>query len=264
MKTTVAGSVPCQILFCLKERNQKQINSHRWALQAFGGILQPNLCVFIDVGTEPEGTSIYHLWKNFDLHPSCGSVSGVTKVLIDRKSNSLINPLIASQNFEYKLWNVLDRPFDSIFGLRFSIPGAIFAYRFIALQNDRLGDGPLNEYFAQEKSWEVGVFAANMALTQERALSFALIVKRNSRWDSRYEHAASTTTDVPNTASEYVRQRRRWLNGTFFGSIYAITHIHFIFRSSHSAWRKMLLLLQCLYQSIALLYSWFSIVGHLS
>ena len=47
------GIMPVQILFCLKERNQKKINSHRWFFSAFGPILQPNVCILLDVGTMP-------------------------------------------------------------------------------------------------------------------------------------------------------------------------------------------------------------------
>ncbi len=34
------GIVPTQIIFCLKERNAKKINSHRWLFNAFGRVLQ--------------------------------------------------------------------------------------------------------------------------------------------------------------------------------------------------------------------------------
>jgi hypothetical protein len=34
------GIVPCQIIFCLKEKNQRKINSHRWFFNAFGPMLQ--------------------------------------------------------------------------------------------------------------------------------------------------------------------------------------------------------------------------------
>lgn len=34
------GIVPTQIIFCMKERNQKKINSHRWFFNAFGSLLQ--------------------------------------------------------------------------------------------------------------------------------------------------------------------------------------------------------------------------------
>ena len=57
------GMVPVQIIFCLKEKNAKKLNSHRWFFNAFAPQLNPNVCVLLDVGTKPSGTSIYHLWK---------------------------------------------------------------------------------------------------------------------------------------------------------------------------------------------------------
>jgi chitin synthase len=37
------GIVPTQILFCMKEKNQKKINSHRWFFNAFAPMLQVNV-----------------------------------------------------------------------------------------------------------------------------------------------------------------------------------------------------------------------------
>lgn len=34
------GIVPTQIMFCMKEKNQKKINSHRWFFNAFAPMLQ--------------------------------------------------------------------------------------------------------------------------------------------------------------------------------------------------------------------------------
>lgn len=39
------GIVPCQILFCLKEKNQKKLNSHRWFFNAFAPLLQVGNCI---------------------------------------------------------------------------------------------------------------------------------------------------------------------------------------------------------------------------
>ncbi|RKP24984.1 chitin synthase-domain-containing protein, partial [Syncephalis pseudoplumigaleata] len=44
LRTANDGVVPVQILFCLKERNAKKINSHRWFFNAFGQVLKPNVC----------------------------------------------------------------------------------------------------------------------------------------------------------------------------------------------------------------------------
>lgn len=42
-----AGIVPTQVIFCLKEKNQKKINSHRWVFNAFGPLLQVRNQVFL-------------------------------------------------------------------------------------------------------------------------------------------------------------------------------------------------------------------------
>lgn len=87
------GIVPTQILFCMKEKNQKKINSHRWFFNAFGSLLQPNICVLLDVGTMPSPKSIYHLWKTFDLNSNVGGACGEIAAYKGKRWSSLINPL---------------------------------------------------------------------------------------------------------------------------------------------------------------------------
>jgi chitin synthase len=58
---------------------------------------------------------------------------------------------VAAQNFEYKMSNILDKPLESVFGYITVLPGAFSAYRYIALQNDAVGEGPLQKYFLGEK-----------------------------------------------------------------------------------------------------------------
>lgn len=253
------------MLFCLKEKNQKKINSHRWFFQAFGRVLEPNICVLIDAGTRPGGKSIYHLWKAFDLEPMCAGACGEIKAMLGPGGKHLLNPLVATQNFEYKMSNILDKPLESAFGFISVLPGAFSAYRFVALQNDKSGNGPLEKYFAGEKMHgaNAGIFTANMYLAEDRILCFELVAKQRSRWILQYVKSSSAETDVPDTMTELILQRRRWLNGSFFAAVYALAHSFQIFKSGHSAKRKTMFMVEFLYQTVNMLFAWFALVSPL-
>lgn len=258
------GTVPVQIIFCLKEKNQKKINSHRWFFNAFGPILNPNVCVLLDVGTMPGPTSIYHLWKAFDINSNVGGACGEIVALKGKWGLNLINPLVAAQNFEYKISNILDKPLESLFGYITVLPGAFSAYRYIALQNDAKGEGPLQKYFLGEKMHGAGadIFTANMYLAEDRILCWELVSKRGGSWILHYVKSAYAVTDVPDQVPELVSQRRRWLNGSFFAAIHSLVHFHYIYRSSHSLMRKFWIHIEMFYQSFNLLFSWFALANY--
>lgn len=253
---------PVQMLFCLKEKNQKKINSHRWFFQAFGRVLDPNICVLIDAGTKPGGSSIYHLWKAFDLEPMCAGACGEIKAMLGTGGKHLLNPLVATQNFEYKMSNILDKPLESAFGFISVLPGAFSAYRYVALQNDKNGKGPLEKYFLGETlhgGSNAGLFESNMYLAEDRILCFELVTKRNCHWILQYVKSATGETDVPDTVTELVLQRRRWLNGSFFAAIYALVHFFDFFRSDHSIIRKFFFFIENIFMTINMIFSWFAI-----
>ncbi|KAJ6589955.1 glycosyltransferase family 2 protein [Mycena vulgaris] len=258
------GTVPVQIIFCLKEKNQKKINSHRWFFNAFGPLLQPNVCVLLDVGTQPGPTSIYHLWKAFDINSNVGGACGEIVALKGKYGSNLINPLVAAQNFEYKMSNILDKPLESVFGYITVLPGAFSAYRYIALQNDVRGEGPLQKYFLGEKMHGAGadIFTANMYLAEDRILCWELVAKRGGAWILHYVKSAYAVTDVPDQVPELISQRRRWLNGSFFAAVHSTVHFHYIYRSSHSLIRKFWIHVEILYQFFNLIFAWFSLANY--
>ncbi|CCL99083.1 uncharacterized protein FIBRA_01097 [Fibroporia radiculosa] len=255
------GIVPTQILFCMKERNQKKINSHRWFFNAFGPMLQPNVCVLLDVGTRPGPKSIYHLWKAFDLNSNVAGACGEIAAYKGKHWSALLNPLVAAQNFEYKIANILDKPTESLFGYISVLPGAFSAYRYIALQNNKQGKGPLASYFKGEvlHGRDTDIFTSNMYLAEDRILCFELVAKANSNWILKYVKSAIAETDVPDALPEFISQRRRWLNGSFFAATYAIAHLGQILHSGHSIGRKFMLIMETIYNVINLIAAWFAI-----
>ncbi|KAI5281874.1 Chitin synthase, class 2, partial [Ascosphaera aggregata] len=193
------GIVPCQMVFCLKEQNTKKLNSHRWLFNAFGQALEPNICIMLDVGTKPDPDAIYHLWKAFDQDSNVAGAAGEIKAGKGKNWSGLLNPLVASQNFEYKMSNILDKPIESVFGYITVLPGALSAYRYHALQNDETGHGPLSQYFKGEMlhGQDADVFTANMYLAEDRILCWELVAKRNERWVLKFVKSAVGETDVP-------------------------------------------------------------------
>ncbi|KAL0076588.1 glycosyltransferase family 2 protein [Phycomyces blakesleeanus] len=255
------GIVPCQVIFCLKEANQRKINSHRWFFQAFCPVLRPKICVLLDVGTRPGNRSIYHLWKAFELDSRVAGVCGEIRAMTGRFGTSLLNPLVASQNFEYKVSNILDKPFESVFGYISVLPGAFSAYRYMALLNDVNGGGPLEKYFMCEthRGSDADIFTANMYLAEDRILCYELVSKKNSSWILRYVSNAYGETDVPGKVPEFISQRRRWLNGSFFATVYAIYHWKKIWGSNHTLIRKTMFMFVHFYNTVNLLFSWFAL-----
>lgn len=282
VKLTTEKIVPIQLLFCLKETNAKKINSHRWCFDALGQVLDPRIVVLLDAGTQPSGKALYHLWKEFDKDEQVAGACGEIKASL-KKRQMITNPLVYGQNFEYKISNILDKPTESVFGFISVLPGAFSAYRYVALQNDVNGRGPLEKYFKGEflhgsgeldpnddeyelkKSMlkeEAGIFTSNMYLAEDRILCYELVAKKGCSWLLRYCKSASAETDVPEGLAEFILQRRRWLNGSFFAAIYSLAHFPKLWSSSHSFGRKFFLHIEFFYQFLNLVVSWFSISSY--
>jgi len=240
---------PLQMLVILKEENKGKLHSHMWAFNGIAPLCKPKYCFLIDVGTIPNERAVQMLYEEMEKNPSIGGCCGeITPVMS-------CNPLVWAQSFEYKISHVLDKSFESVFGFISVLPGAFSAYRYEAIEGR-----PLQKYFSssQKKLSELGAFRANMYLAEDRILCFELICQKDRAWTLHYVKNALATTDVPSTLLELLKQRRRWLNGSFFAMVYVLMHTpQFWSGGNHSLGRKAAITFELLYFLCATTLNWF-------
>ncbi|KAL1310645.1 hypothetical protein AAFC00_000913 [Neodothiora populina] len=255
---------PVQMMFCLKQKNTKKINSHRWLFSAFGRILNPEVCILLDAGTKPGPKSLLALWEAFYNDKDLGGACGEIHAMLGKNWKNLINPLVAAQNFEYKISNILDKPLESSFGYVSVLPGAFSAYRFRAIMGRPLeqyfhGDQTLSKILGKKGIEGMNIFTKNMFLAEDRILCFELVAKAGSKWHLTYVKASKGETDVPEGAAEFISQRRRWLNGSFAASIYSLMHFGRMYKSGHNIIRMFFLHVQMIYNIIQQILTWFAL-----
>lgn len=258
---------PIQYIICLKQENSKKINSHRWLFNAFGRVLNPNICVLIDAGTKPDPKSIVHLWRAFHNNDNLGGACGEIHAMLGKGKTKLLNPLIAAQNFEYKISNILDKPLEDSFGFISVLPGAFSAYRYKALQGRPLeqyfrGDHSLADSLGPKGLHGMNIFKRNMFLAEDRILCFEITFKKNEKWHLRYVKASKAETDVPEAIDEFISQRRRWLNGSFAATLYSMMHFGQIYHTSHNWIRRFFFHIQLIYNFIQIIMTWFSLAAY--
>jgi len=259
---------PVQIMLCFKAKNHKKINSHRWLFNAFGRILNPEICVMLDVGTKPRLKALLRLWEAFYNDRNLGGASGEVHAMLGSGCSYMFKPLLAAQNFEYKVNSMLDKPLEAMFGYLTVLPGAFSAYRFRAIMGRPLeryfqGDITLSPIFGKKGVEKMDVFTRNLFLAEDRILCFELVMKRGSKWHLGYVKGAQAETDIPDDTVEFITQRRRWLNGTFASTIYSLINFWKLYRSGHNVIRMAILHIQLVYNVVSLLLSWFGLAAFL-
>lgn len=258
---------PVQMIFCVKAANSKKINSHRWLFNGFGRILNPEVCILLDAGTKPSPRSLLALWEGFYNDKDLGGACGEIHAMLGKGGRKLLNPLVAVQNFEYKISNILDKPLESAFGYVSVLPGAFSAYRFRAIMGRPLeqyfhGDHTLSAKLGKKGIDGMNIFKKNMFLAEDRILCFELVAKAGQKWHLTYIKAAKGETDVPEGAAEFISQRRRWLNGSFAASLYSTMHFARFYKSGHNIIRMFFFHVQLLYNTAQLIFSWISLASY--
>ncbi|SCN71349.1 CHS-3 chitin synthase 3 [Fusarium fujikuroi] len=257
---------PVQLMLLMKASNCGKLNSYRWLYNGFAKVLQPNITVHLDVGTKLGKRALFKLWKEFDLEPMLAAACGEISCSLGGNWLNILNPIVAAQNFEYKVGFQLDRTFESATGFLSLLPGACSAYRYVGSAGK-----PLEDMLLGDPTWIQGhnrdrpslsPVNLNRHLADDRVICFRIISKPNTHWLLKYV-PVTATTDIPMTTTDFINQRRRWLNGAFFSTIYVLKRCGHLWRSDHSRMRKLAFYIPLLHSVLALILAWFSLAAFL-
>lgn len=129
---------------------------------------------------------------------------------------------------------------------------------------------PLEQYFVGDPTLKKilgrkapsDVYRLNRYLADDRILAFELVIKTGYRWHTSIVQSAVAYTDIPVSTTDFINQRRRWLNGAFFATIFSLHMVTRIWKSGHRM-RIPFLLFQLVHNLLALILAWFSLSGYL-
>ncbi len=184
-----------------------------WVFNAFRRILYPEVVICLDAGTRSGPKSLLRLWKEFyNDKTSVGVVGRLTRCLTERAvfSSRLPQPRtsnIRSATSWTSLWN---RP--SVTSQSFLVPTPLIAFELSMGSPWKSILSVIQPCLRTKRKPEpsgMGAFMRNMALGDDRILSFDIVIKVGSRWRTKYVRAAKADTDIPEGIVEFITQRRR-------------------------------------------------------
>ena len=157
----------------------------------------------------------------FDAHPKVGGLCGELEVESIKGTFSQ-NFIQAAQYYEYKSAFSPEKPFESLFGFATALPGAYSMLRLKAIVGS-----PLDMLFknVSRPPTEISCSEANEYLTEDRILCLQLYIKPERGYLVQYIPDAKAFVDAPLNLAMLMKQRRRWINGTFFCTLRVLTNV---------------------------------------
>ena len=207
-------------MFCIKQRNDGKINSHKWFFQAVCKYIKPQFCMLLDIGTRPDSYALQKLYNFMVAHPQSGGVCGEIEVDITPQSGCASYMVQAAQFYEYKLGHTPDKACESFFGFTSVLPGAYSMFRWKAIKGT-----PLDTFFKNVTREETPKCAeANEYLAEDRIMCLQVYIKQHTGYTVQYIPDAKAFTDAPQSLTVLMKQRRRWMNGALFGTYKVIAN----------------------------------------
>ena len=248
------------VLFVVKAENRKKLHSHLWLFYGFCMKFNPNYVFLIDMGTEPKKKSLIALQEHFTKNPHTGGCCG--EIIV--KDAPWYDPLVGAQWFEYKIGHIIYKSFESLMGFIPVLPGAFSSYRWQAMKEDNFQvlQAYLLPFTDPEK---LGWTLTNIYfLAEDRIMSEEIVkVGTNNYYNLRFVKGAKALTEGVDELVNFIKQRRRWINGSWFALIKVLKNCRLMsdicFKSYHPYIQKLGFFIQTLYLIGMMLLTWFSV-----
>ena len=139
------------------------------------------------------------------------------------------------------------------------LPGAYSIFRWEAIKG-----GPLDAFFKNVTRTETPTCAeANEYLAEDRIMCLEIYTKINCGFELAYVPDAKAVTDAPPEMMILMKQRRRWMNGAFFGTKKVLSNfVNMVSckRTKHGCCNKVMMTFFMIYMTVTYLLQFF-IVG---
>ena len=233
----------------VKQRNKRKLNTHLWFFGGFGKMMNPRYVMLLDVGTGPEENALFELWKAMNVDPNCVGTCG--EIAPDR--GDFCNLIISAQWVEYKFAHILDKALESSIGYITVLPGAFSAYEWNAINCKPLWE----DYFhSLNQPHKLTCFDANVYLAEDRVLCLNIVASQNKQYTLRYVKKSVAYTDVPDTFTKLLAQRRRWINGSWHALVSNLNQMGDLKRTKHNCGTKLMLWFLMSYFVVNVVLAW--------
>ncbi|KAL4476141.1 hypothetical protein ABPG74_009874 [Tetrahymena malaccensis] len=149
-----------------------------------------------------------------------------------------------AQNYEYTTAHMIDKNFESCLGFLHVLPGAWSAYRYKALNitkehRENLIQKRYLKQILNKNLLSNTIQELNMFLAEDRILCLGIFCQVESSYKLKFIPDAKAFTDPVDTFEDFLNQRRRWINSSWFALEYVLQNYEYhIEESSHSFWMK--------------------------
>lgn len=217
----------------VKRTNRRKANSQMWWLGAHAESIRCVYALATDCGTVFEKNTTALLIDRLTEESDLQAVTGFQRTMSSRMQGDSTAELCTApfdfmlrmmQRFEFEVDHVGFKSVDDSLGAMHVIPGPCGLYRYKSLGT--LKTGLMHHYFQIFRRRSSGLIIGNVELVEDRIpgalLSFPLKPSKkkpkmpSTGWSrTGYCHGAIFYLEAEKPLSQLVKQRRRWLNGTF-------------------------------------------------